>query len=1613
MAACTAQGAFERARNTYIELLTAKERARIEAPTSLFELLQQAQAIGSTLEHDQKRTTDRILRGVGDAASMLKPFESLLAAACKMSPAGGDLIWSSVSFILDMVRNNVEAFDQVLGFFVNMAQEMEYVKTLEVAFNDAPLVMSVVEALYVAIIDFWVKAVKHYRPKVSKRARIISGFTTLISSSYMAQKFQILEAEILKQKSRLHQVASAQHYANSASFHLQNEQQLRSARQARLVGWINAPSYEADFRLADSRRHPGTCDWIRKKKEYMQWTERTTAPFLVIYGIPGAGKTILSSWLINQARLHPRNLGDECVVLYHYFKASDDTKRTPVAALRSLVDQLYNQLHLRRHSLLSSLESDLEVCSAKNHKNFVDLWALFSSFILRLSQLRQPENPPSATIILDAMDECKGSKPLIRELQKLVHTAVGAVKVVVTARKSGDHVDEFACMSLLRPLILEISRDDVKHDIASFTRHKIGKIERLRGAQHESLRNSVIAELGKVDNHHGMFLWTYLMCKEVKRQLYVADIWRLLQNLPKGLDAMYARICRGLAENEHHRDFGRSVLQWIVASSRPLRFAELEQALRTMHAGTDGASDTSGFFDDNDTYDEGYGLGLLWSRKDIVKACGELVTYTGLDEGDMIGLIHLSARQFLSGDPSQLRLPPDLAPSLESISTFLIDIPRAECMMGTTCLEYLLTGSLHSDKYFAHPLGLERSADRPSKQGLAKRYPLFQYAVICWPEYVLDVLQTIPDDHDVRPLVTKVSSFIVHSFSIMWLEDYVRELGTEFSFYTAQRFSQLPSPTVPSEFTRWAKQTVRVLDDYAQTLSRQPQMIRICFPTPASNLMNARHPRSQVVLTASPDTSNSDTLPMSTSPTIPPLEKGPRMWLHYDPITDSLFAVDGYSDAIRLKRQIMKTGMRLRPALEAAEQGANAFHLRSAVVSTRAGFIAVTFLPLRGGSGIERLYRTVCWSLITSGTLSSASEWAEVAFIDRVETHNTNIFENRDFNGSNANIVAFGRDNTLITPGGIWNLLTEERTDGPASIYSPDPALGVTNTCFSGDGGRVARVNRKTEEEILEVEVLDISAQLYLLNFSHSGEKIVLVKQHAEDIPLSVSQRRLTFSFLCFIVDIKRSIELCVPYPISALKFPQFTKDEDKLAACIPGLGETTSEHIFESAAGGASIVVWTLVKDTQGSYLDRATMAYLFKDWISEFTFCLTPPRTKTLDADAIIVHRNGTVHRRPIDLEWLSSEEDKLRLSRNLDLAGGYATAEIVQNGNLLGVIMCSDESGERPVLALEVWSLASSKPTQLSSAREDLIASDTCFGFSLSPTGRYLVAKAQVFHVSRDGLHAVVFPFATEQFVDAVFTTDDTRVGCLYTEGCCCMLSVFDIDAEQQLALRASVRIGDIPDPQDPDFIPQPLQFNLAFNDQDSDLLAVSYDNMMESTETFLLKVVGDSLVRSDVNDQHLPGLQFSACGNYFYNSNRQYAGDVEWPELHRLADVTTAVLPEARVQHPTILRAGFCYICAPHMFRLRESGTGAMILYHKLVTDDEATSRSRVICVVPDRLIVDQELPLFLVWPEENHDDGMAELKLVIVSEGVPTVINTGIRSGEVMKEDEWSASSYAG
>jgi len=261
-------------------------------------------------------------------------------------------------------------------------------------------------------------------------------------SSPIDKKFKELREAIAKQRNRLHTVSATEHNAHSAAFYDKSELLQRSKHQRELKEWLNAPDYEGDFRAANKLHYQGTCDWLHKKQALIEWTTSTDRPFLFIYGIPGAGKTVLSSWFINEARSAGASDG---LILFHYFKDTDTNKRTSASAIRSLVDQLMNHCICTNDPLMLQLEPSLNEISLQRtrHADYDDLWGkIFSVAALAFIHAKDACPSPIVTVVLDAMDECQSPGTLIKDLLALTAQSRGKFRVLVTGRKSAwDRLD--------------------------------------------------------------------------------------------------------------------------------------------------------------------------------------------------------------------------------------------------------------------------------------------------------------------------------------------------------------------------------------------------------------------------------------------------------------------------------------------------------------------------------------------------------------------------------------------------------------------------------------------------------------------------------------------------------------------------------------------------------------------------------------------------------------------------------------------------------------------------------------------------------------------------------------------------------------------------------------------------------------------------------------------------------------------------------------------------------------------------------------------------------------------------------------------------------------------
>ena len=122
---------------------------------------------------------------------------------------------------------------------------------------------------------------------------------------------------------------------------------------------------------------------------YIQWKTQQNST-LWLYGIPGCGKTILSSTIIEdlEKTLPPSTL------LYFYFDFSDNHKQKLDSMVRSLISQLYYKSKNAQKQLDSLFSSCEDGNRQPTHESLCQVL------------LHMVDSLEHTYIVLDALDEC-------------------------------------------------------------------------------------------------------------------------------------------------------------------------------------------------------------------------------------------------------------------------------------------------------------------------------------------------------------------------------------------------------------------------------------------------------------------------------------------------------------------------------------------------------------------------------------------------------------------------------------------------------------------------------------------------------------------------------------------------------------------------------------------------------------------------------------------------------------------------------------------------------------------------------------------------------------------------------------------------------------------------------------------------------------------------------------------------------------------------------------------------------------------------------------------------------------------------------------------------------
>ena len=120
----------------------------------------------------------------------------------------------------------------------------------------------------------------------------------------------------------------------------------------RLRHWLSAPDPSVNYHNALRTRHMNTGTWLLNNPVCLHW-KAAAGPLLWLYGMPGCGKTILSSYVLHDVLANTQSDG-KVAMLYFSFEFNEKAKQSHENMIRSLLTRLftkYENLPKTLHSL--------------------------------------------------------------------------------------------------------------------------------------------------------------------------------------------------------------------------------------------------------------------------------------------------------------------------------------------------------------------------------------------------------------------------------------------------------------------------------------------------------------------------------------------------------------------------------------------------------------------------------------------------------------------------------------------------------------------------------------------------------------------------------------------------------------------------------------------------------------------------------------------------------------------------------------------------------------------------------------------------------------------------------------------------------------------------------------------------------------------------------------------------------------------------------------------------------------------------------------------------------------------------------------------------------------
>lgn len=483
-----------------------------------------------------------------------------------------------------------------------------------------------------------------------------------------------------------------------------------SELQIEALQCLRKSDYE-DYKESIASRAEGTCTWFLQHEKYLSWLKEENSAFLWLSADPGCGKTVLSSFLVDELKSDRSQATFPATICYFFCDDKIESQKDGAAVLCGLTHQLL----CANPSLIHHATQHFKIKGSRFANEIRTLWDI-------LDAASADSEAGNIVCIIDAIDECEEfSRSLLikwfmeyftkspgqrRNFMKAIMTSRGYQSIEIAFLKgimvgerhqSIESASHFA--SQVR-LMAEDLTESINSDVGLVVKKRLRDVQAITSCSEET-RLKIEGRL--TENADRTFLWVSLVLDLLENSTEAsADAFdRITTSLPRKLDEIYEKILQDMPEQEQ----AKKALTLLVTALRPLTLEELNIALHLRET-------------DRSIEDLKSRLEPAMGRK-IKGLCGPFIRVID----SRVHLVHQTAKEFLVK-------PYNNATPLKNSWKHCLEPAKSNFVLARICIWYL-----SFDIFEQQPLAFDAQtqAERDHQvENYVKNHDFLDYAVKYW-----------------------------------------------------------------------------------------------------------------------------------------------------------------------------------------------------------------------------------------------------------------------------------------------------------------------------------------------------------------------------------------------------------------------------------------------------------------------------------------------------------------------------------------------------------------------------------------------------------------------------------------------------------------------------------------------------------------------------------------------------------------------------------------------------------------------------------------------------------------------------------------------------------------